>query len=353
MGRRAVRITDRMHLDVGGHPLHTRALSVTLAARGDGRVDARAVLLDLRKRGFVPVGGELQPAGIVHLMSLDAIVDAASRRLDAIAAAQPNVAFEPTALTRGESCRDPIGRLQGLVGAILDEGWARRLSVEIGGPRGCSHVLTLAQLFGATVAWALARDRERFGAEPGRRDGERIHRRDVVVDGHERAPGTMVLALQATDLHHAPAPAVAASMERYAADHVVRGLATVDLGRFALAEATLAERRRERATLDAATWVERSDVAARIAGVSMLRGVSATVRERVGDAPADRPLLDALLMLAPALIQCMAALSDGWASMAAAGAWTVGLGGQPDSCWMWRADGPLQRARRPDEPMGA
>jgi len=341
-----------MQLDVGGHPLHTRSLSVTLAARDDGRVDVRGVIVDLRKRGFVPVGGELQPSGIVHLMSLDARVDPDTRRVETIAGAQPNVAFEPTALTHGESCRDPIGRIQGLVGATLDAGWARRLSAEIGGPRGCSHVLTLAQLLGSTVAWALDRDRERFGAA-ARRDGERIYRRDVVVDGHELAPGRVALALQSTDLHQAPAPAIVPSMKRFGADHVVRGIATVDLGRFALADVTLAERRRDRATLDTATWRDRGDVAAGLAGLGLARGVSGALLARLGDAPADRPLLDALLMLAPALIQCMAALSDGWASMAAAGAWTVGMGGQPDSCWMWRADGPLQRARRPDEPVGA
>src|SRR5262249_4200429 len=48
-----------MHLDLGGHPLHTRALGITLSARDDGRVDVHGTVLDLRKRGFVPVGGDL------------------------------------------------------------------------------------------------------------------------------------------------------------------------------------------------------------------------------------------------------------------------------------------------------
>ena len=108
-----------MHLDVGGHPLHTRALSVTLSARDDGRVDVHGVILDLRKRGFVPVGGELQPSGIVHHMLLNAVVDPATGHVDTIAGAQPNVAFEPTVLTEGESCRDPVGRVAGLSGAVM------------------------------------------------------------------------------------------------------------------------------------------------------------------------------------------------------------------------------------------
>jgi hypothetical protein len=73
----------------------------------------------------------------------------------------------------------------------------------------------------------------------------------------------------------------------------------------------------------------------------------------LGDRPDDRPLLDGLLMLAPALIQCVAALSDGWPSLAARGAWIVGMGGQADSCYMWRAGGPLQRARTAEEPRSA
>jgi hypothetical protein len=52
-----------MDLDLGGHPLHTRALSVTLAARADGRLDVAGTLLDLRKRGFVPVGGDWASRG--------------------------------------------------------------------------------------------------------------------------------------------------------------------------------------------------------------------------------------------------------------------------------------------------
>lgn len=339
-----------MQLDVGGHPLHTRALSVTLSARDDGRIDVAGVILDLRKRGFVPVGGELQPSGIVHHMTLDAIVDPASARIESIAAAQPNVAFEPTAVSEGESCRDPIGRVQALAGATLDAGWAKRLSTEIGGPRGCSHVLTLAQLVGPTVATALAADRARFGTAPARRPGERIFRRDVVVDGHERGPSTVALALQATDLHHAPAPAIAPSMARFAGEHEVRGIAEIDLVRFALATLVLGERRRDAATLESATWRDRADLAASLAGVSLAGGLSQALLARRRDRGEDGTVLDVLLMLAPALIQCVAALSDGWPGLASRGGWIVGMGGRPDACYMWRAGGALQRARGTNEP---
>ena len=49
-------------------------------------------------------------------------------------------------------------------------------------------------------------------------------------------------------------------------------------------------------------------------------------------------------MLAPTLVQCLAALAD---RLVAAGAnrSLAGLGGLPDSCYMWRRDGALARGR--------
>jgi hypothetical protein len=55
-------------------------------------------------------------------------------------------------------------------------------------------------------------------------------------------------------------------------------------------------------------------------------------------------------MLAPALIQVFAAMSDAWPAMAQGEGWLLGMGGRPDSCWMWRTGGPLQTARAPEDP---
>lgn len=339
-----------MHLDVRGHPLHTRALSVTLDQRADGDMDVAGVVLDLRKKGFVPVGGELQGAGIVHHMRLDGVVDPATATLRRMEGQQPNVAFEASAATGGESCRDPVGRVRGLAGASFDATWGRRLGDEIGGPRGCSHLLTLGQLLGPTVAWALARDRALHGDRPARPVGQRLFRRDVIADGHEPAPGRVALALQLTDLHVAPAPAPVRTMERFAAELEVRALAEVDLGSWSLASLTLAERRRTQDDLETAPWRDRADVTGGLAGLSMARGVTAALLERLGGRPDDRPALDLLLTLAPALIQVMAAMSDAWPAVARAQGWYVGMGSRPDSCWMWRADGPLLRSRVPADP---
>jgi hypothetical protein len=338
-----------MRLDLRGEPLHTRTLGVTLTQRADDRLAVAGLLLDLRKRGFVPVGGDLQPAGIVHEMLLDGVVDPAPPpTLASLAVRQPHVAFEASALTRGESCRDLADRVALLAGAHLDDGWARRLAEDIGGPRGCSHVLTLAQYLGATAAWALPRLAAPAGVAAWS-PGTRVFRRDLSIDGAQPDAATLLLGLQQIDLHLRPAAEPAHPMDRYGGARELRALATVDLGSMTLTDLALAERRRDDERLDA-PWTPRPDVVERCRGLSVFRGISMALLERFGDVPDDRPVLDALLMLAPGLIQVFAALSDPWPALAREQGWMVGMGGRADSCWMWRRGGALREARGPGDP---
>lgn len=348
--RIARRHSVAMQIDLRGHPLHSRGLSVTLSQHANGRLDARATLIDLRKRGFVPVGGDLGMPGIVHHMTLTALVDPDGPRLLTLAAEQPSVAFEPSALTGGESCRDPIHRLRELAGAVVDAGFTRQLSLALGGPRGCSHILTLAQVLGAAVAWALGPGGV-AAVDPRRAAGERVFRRDILIDGSQRADADLDLAVQLTDMTFAAAPAVARPMDRFAAVHEVRVWAPVELATVSFGALSGAERRREAATLAQAGWTDRGAALSGLAGLSLFRGVSAALIARLGESAADRPLLDALLMVAPTFIQCCAALSENWPARALAADSILGMGGMPDSCFMWRKDGPLDRLRRPEDPV--
>lgn len=108
-----------MRLELGGHPLHTRALAVVVTDAGD-QLAVSADLVDLRKRGFTPVGSEVQGAGIIHQMGLEARVERPGGTIVAIAARQPAVAFEASDGTLGESCRDVVGRLDALRGAAAE-----------------------------------------------------------------------------------------------------------------------------------------------------------------------------------------------------------------------------------------
>jgi hypothetical protein len=277
-------------------------------------------------------------------MRLNGIVDPASTTLETISAEQRTVAFEPSAATGGDSCRDPIAAVGALAGARLDASFGRTVGQAIGGPRGCSHLATLGHLLGTSTAWALERDQALLGGRT-RAAGDRVFRRDVIVDGHEPAPGALVLGLQLTDLHFAPAPALARPMERFAAELEFRALARVDLGGFRMTSVVGAERRREAADLATASWRDRADVLDGLVGLGLGRGVTSALLARLGDVDPDRPLLDGLLMLAPALIQCVAALSENWVLAAQANPSVTGVGGLPDSCYMWRRGGGLLRTR--------
>ena len=84
-----------MQLEARGLPIHTRTLSVTLSAADDGAVAFDAYVLDLRKRGFVPVAGDLQGTGIIHHMLLAGTLD-------------------PPARPRGPGETGPVARRRGL-----------------------------------------------------------------------------------------------------------------------------------------------------------------------------------------------------------------------------------------------
>lgn len=333
-----------MRLEVRGHPVHTRALGVTLSEREDGRVSATGYVLDLRKRGVVPIASDLQGPGVIHNMLVDAVIDRRTRILDEIGVRQPTVAIEPSAVTGGESCRDPAARIEALRGTVLDGEHARRLSGAIGGPRGCSHVLTLSQLLGSTARWALDHD----GGE-ARRGGERLFRRDITVDGHEPESQRMELALQLTDLHFAPSAALVQPMDRFGAHYELRGLLRVDLTTLCIDDVAIGERRRGIDELDA-DWRERDDLAAIVAGRSIMRGLNPAILAHAAEHPTDSPAYDALLMLAPAMLQCFAALSDGWLAAARNTDSIIGMGGMPDSCYMWRRGGALDKTRKPGDP---
>jgi Protein of unknown function (DUF2889) len=331
-----------------GLPLHTRTLTVE-AFRGAGdlvRVDG--VILDLRKCGFVPTGGDLQTAGFIHHMQLSLEVDAGSACIERLVSAQPTVAFEATPASGGDSCRDPAPRLQALVGERLDAGFVRRLGAAFGGALGCSHLLTLAQLMGASVPRFLAA----APALGARAPGERIAKRALFLDGFERGDGALEIAVQLSEFVTRPQTDVRWPLDRLARQHEVRVLARLDAAVSRLEAIDAIERERDPATLATSAWRSRHDAVAGLAGGPALRGMAARVLAQLGDGEADEPLRDALLNLAPGVIQCLAALShrliahfSGPSAVPGRIPRELSVGGYPDSCYMWRSDGPLARAR--------
>lgn len=357
-GSAAWGIVRPMQLPVTGHPLHTRSLTTVLSLREDGRLQARGDVNDLRKCGFVPMVGGIQPAGIIHQMSIDCAVDPAHRRLDRLVVDQPFVAVEPSAKTDGECCRDPAHHLQALVGERFDESFSRKLSSVFGGPRGCSHLLTLFQLMASALPRALDREAALLaGSTAARAPGERIFWRSAFVDGYEADDGGIEIAVQLHDFHGRPVQGDdVRPLERFALHDEARVFARVESTSLVVSELRAFERIREGRSLATACWRDRSGDVAPLVGGPVIPGLARRIFAAVADAPETALLRDALLQLAPGHIQIMAALTDRWfarmretdatESLAADPGPPVGsLGGMADSCWMWRRGGALGRLR--------
>lgn len=333
-----------------GHPIHTRSLELEVAHDRVDRLHVRGTIIDLRKLGFVPTGGDLQTAGVIHDMSLDAHVEASSATLQRLEPSQAVVPFEANPRTGGESCRDSIGRLRALAGARLDEAFSRRLSDAYGGPLGCSHLLTLAHLLAATVPRAIAWERAARAASPAEREpGERILKRSVVLDGFELDDGkAMDVALQLSDVFTHPFADVERPLDRFARQHEVRVLARVEMAGMRLSSIAARERVREGAHLEAGGWESRDEVVAAFVGGPAVAGLTRLVRERLGDLPGLETLRVTLQNLAPGLIQCLAASAHRMVEGGVAegeGPAILQFGGLPDSCYVWRAGGPGMRLR--------
>ena len=335
-----------MDFDARGTPAHTRTLVVDVTRSSSGGLEARGHLVDLRKRGLVAMAAGLQPAGIVHDMYVTAEVESGEpARLRDVRADQPGVAFEPSPETGGESCRDPADRLAALAGRRLDDGAAGHLRTASGGPRGCSHVLTLAQLVLSTARTALDLERERYGAA-ARPTGQRVFHRSLSIDGLVDGERLHLLTHLA-DLHLAPIEAQGdtAPFARLGQRLELRVAARVELSGTRLGALTVFERRSD-PTDYPGKWRDRSARVAELVGSPAGAGMARRVMEALGPAEADRPLLDALLNLAPALIQCAPALSDEGESRGDFGLTPLTVShGMPDSCYMWRSEGALARRR--------
>jgi hypothetical protein len=337
-----------LQIPITGHPLHTRSLTIVVTMLPDGRWAARGDVVDLRKCGFVPMTQGIQPAGLIHLMSLEVELDPGSRHLESVEVAQPVVAIEPSAETGGECCRDPAHRLQELVGLPLDRSFSKRLASRFGGPLGCSHLLTLFQLMASALPRALDLEEALGERRPA---GDRFFRRSAFVEGFEAADGSIEYAIQLHDFQGHSGP-TRRPVERLGRHDEVRIFARVERPSVALRELRVAQRTRIPATLATACFKELGRPQG-LVGEPVMPGMARRVFAALGDGGEEALVRDALLQLAPGHIQVMAAVAERWFAKAASGARPrsgegpeiAALGGFPDSCYMWRSEGVLQRAR--------
>lgn len=324
-------------------PLHTRMLTVRLSAgeAGERNVDARIV--DVRKRGLVPLLGKLQGPGVVHDMSLRIRLrreDAAIVAIDPTMSAYP---FAPRARTGGEACPDILHRVKRMVGVAVDADFDASLVERIGGPNGCFHIATLLRMLGPAVAAAIAREQRRrsegattITAAPG----SPIYSRSIIVDGVRGAGLRLGLRGMLFDLDYV-CNAETLPIEEEMAESCEQ-MVDVDIEVPSM-EIRGAEGRGRRSghAIDAPSGWQPAPRIERLVGGTMYRGYTARVQEIYAGSQGTEELQHLLFMLAPTMIQCMPSLMDEveWQPRRAESS-----RGAVDSCHMWRADGPLMRA---------
>ncbi len=333
-------------------PIHTRLLELEVRRGKIGELLVNGTICDLRKQGFVPTGGDLQVSGLIHNMGIQALVDRENRKLLSIEPSQTVVAYEASEVTDGESCRDIGWRLRGMKDKHLDGNFVGKLAGEFGGRLGCTHLLSLTQLLPSTLDRALAWESSLVaGDAPGeasRERGERIFKRSIVFDGYEFSDREeMEVIVQLNDVHTTPQQDVTNALERFARQFEVQLWARVGMPNLQLTSIRGREREREEMPLDRGGWRDLAEDLSALHGCRTLEGLGREVIGLLGGEVTARPLRDALLTIAPGMIQCMAVKvrhmierGDGEDSEPNS---TALLGAQPDSCYIWRADGPGRR----------
>jgi hypothetical protein len=314
---------------------------------------ARGDVIDLRKNGFVPSNYDLQPSGIIHMMSIDLDFDPDTLIIAEIEVGQPVVAVEASAGTNGECCRDPAPRLLDLAGEKLDHAFAKKLGIQFGGALGCSHLLTLFQLMASTVPRAVELEHARRKLERNDPEfGERFFRRSVFVDGNQHSRELTDVAVQLADTHSRPIKPGARVTERLALSHEVKTFASIDRKRFTIERLQVRERERTSQTVGSAQWTDHGELVSPFVGERIIPGMAGRSFKLLGGDPRYRPVLDNLLMFAPGFIQITAALMDEYFENREQSDHTgakekpavANLGGNADSCYMWRRGGPIEKA---------
>lgn len=334
-------------------PLHTRSLTVALSRGEDERWHARGDVVDLRKNGFVPSGYDIQPSGVIHMMSIDLDLACGSLEIEEIAVDQPFVAVEASPATAGECCRDPAPRLLDMKGDRLDAGFTKRLGGHFGGALGCSHLLTLFQLMASTVPRGVRLETERAEREgTTHRAGSPLFRRSVFIDGVERNPETTEVTIQLADTHTRPIAEGDPVVSRLESSHEVKTFAAIDRKRFLIDALEARERRRSFDNLVGVDWTSHDALLSPIVGQRVIPGLAGRIFGLLGDAEEHALLRDNLLQFAPGFIQITAAQMDAYFEQRAmaAGPGTgempavASLGGNTNSCYMWREGSAVSRA---------
>jgi len=336
-----------MRLEPHGHPPPHRAPSPSSSRHAPTKArTCMALVLDLRKRGFVPVAGDLQGAGIITTCALAwQLIDPGARRSRRSPAEQRELAFEPSARHRRESLpRSDRPHRRGWRGRARDS-WrgARRRSAA---RADCSHLLTARPPARSSAAVGATARSARSRRRPARPAGRVSSGATSLTRRAETARRCVQLTAQ--DLRPPLRPAGASClMDRFAEPAPeVRLIATSSSRPSPSATPRGSERRRA-----PRTW-ERGGVADRREAIAWLSAPASAPRHRRAARPPGRrprrpPPPRHAPHARPALVQCAAAHVGRVAARlphrpSVIGGWAA----SPTPATLWRQRRPLDQSAR-------
>ena len=329
--------------------LHERTVAIDARPISGDRLEIRAELRDVRKIDLGVTLGRRRPAGVVHHMILDAVIDE-DLIVRAIDTRMETIPFEPSERTWGEGCRHILPNYQHLLGTRMDGGYAAHVNETVGGPLGCFHILSMAQCLPLAVraasgrlcggarrvpssARAMVRDscsqwtadspywrevREVTGA--GFRELRRRIRIGASVDDRNR----LGMAAELTD-QLADTPELRAALTLW-----------LESPRFAILEA-----RADLAGTPFAGCPVTLQGVPRLEGLAIAKGFTGAALGRVAGPAGCAHLAALVIALTPVVPQASGAMAALLGHSPQARLGNRAGGPQVDSCHMWRADGPL------------
>jgi hypothetical protein len=291
---------------VQGDPIHRRSLEIALDPESGGCREARGRIVDRRLQGFTYTGGRVVGPGPIHDMSAQLRLDLRTGRVEAASGAMALPAFQGSATTRFEGCRDVLPNLGNLAGLDAGGDLASGIRAAIGRERGCYHLSTLVLAMAPLLRAALR--------EPEPRDAR--FERTIELTACEAGEGRVRLHGLLVEQRGAAEPRRA------------RLAWCVDAGEMKL-RGVLAEA--------APQLAPRRDAAAALEGLPLFGGFARAALERLGGLAGAEEILELALGLSAVVTQAMVTVPS-----APDPGLEAGRHRAHGTCYMWRAGGPLQ-----------
>jgi Protein of unknown function (DUF2889) len=318
-------------------PLHTRMISLRLLWGAPGSIIADGKIFDLRKRGMIPLGGQLSGPGVIHEMAVRLELAYPSLQIRSMQPTMSAFPFAACSATRGEGCPDRMPDVQRLLGASLRQAWGTVLTQEIGGPLGCFHIFTLLRLLGPTIEAVVDREQSRRPGQSGAVAGNPMFARSIIMDGMKGEGFHITMRGVLCDLYYRPDANALPLEDEMEESFETTAELEIELPHMAIVAASGRVRRSGPGVDSLEAWVPVPRMGD-LAGQTVVKGYTAEVQQIFAGSSGLEPVQHLLFMMGPAILQSVPSMAE---ELEIRPQWVQGLHPAMDSCHMFRTNGPL------------